>query len=300
MNLGIDPNTHELFEGAEGYGNLLWPVPIVTFAEFRSSHDHVMRPDRPLRMEDAPFIFREHTFDAITRVRRGCFYQQAATNPMPWQIEQHPFSQEVGSRSIHRTVEKQLATFTSFPLMKHFEASGISNPLVILGSPSAFTIWTVVNVEAIQGHDELVTIRSRETFGALPGLYGHESTDAHRGVLDTVRKLERDIHSASPESIIDRSRECAAAVLRVLLDRHGIAGPDKDLSKLISASEQLADYSKGSAVTASARIINRLHSRGKGSEQGRRPTRPIHERDAELAVQCLAFLLVDLDLAQWG
>lgn len=109
-------------------------------------------------------------------------------------------------------------------------------------------------------------------------------------------KLEQELFRAGPESVVDRSREAATAILSKYLQSHGKTDPGKDLGHL---ANKIAEA--GFEVVANAaRIIARLHARGKHAEQERRAIRPITEQDAEFAVQAVGVVLCDLGWAHWS
>jgi hypothetical protein len=71
------------------------------------------------------------------------------------------------------TIGKRLFAFQPFHVptrMKEIHDRG-GQPLVVIGSDTNFTIWTVSSVEGSSYAGEfLLTLRGRETFGALPQL----------------------------------------------------------------------------------------------------------------------------------
>ena len=103
-----------------------------------------------------------------------------------------------------------------------------------------------------------------------------------------------EVHRAAPISVIDRARDAASQIL--LAHYQSDNGPPKDLMDL---AKQLEGHKKIIAAGA-AKIIARLHSRGKPTErEKRREMRAIREEDAQLAIQCVGTLLCELGWADW-
>lgn len=74
----------------------------------------------------------------------------------------------------------------------------------------------------------------------------------------------------------------------------------KDLAELISWLNDESQHpgQKLRAQGAAAESINLLHSRGKANAAAVHKTRPVSQRDADLAVSAIAFLLQDFDWAE--
>jgi len=197
-------------------------------------------------------------------------------------------------------LRKELHTFFGNPFTNEVRKHSGQQVLVILGAEDSFTVWTVINIEKMATGEELVTLKARQGIGALPRLNHGAMPDAGRDkVLTALDKLTEDIYRAGPESVVDRAREAATAVLSVYLQERENVEAGLDLGKLIvklrAASE---DKRKNIAINA-ANIVRLFHSRGKTAVQEKFPVRPLREQDAELAVQCVGTILCELDWADW-
>ena len=72
------------------WGHAVWPSPVVIPAEI------VTEPEGRLHSEDRRnpvadgIVFREDSFDPVTRIRRGRFYQVGNRQPSDWHVQVHP------------------------------------------------------------------------------------------------------------------------------------------------------------------------------------------------------------------
>jgi hypothetical protein len=167
-----------------------------------------------------------------------------------------------------------------------------------LGTTSSYTLWTILSREITVSGDQLITLKSRQTFGALPVVkYAAVPVDGHGVLAESLRVFEDDIHRAAPESVIDRAREAATVILSVYTKDVGASPRLQELGVLIKAMEN--ESSKKMNVINAARIVQIFHSRGKHAEKIGRGVRHVVEQDAELAVQCIGTMLCDLGWANW-
>jgi len=178
----------------------------------------------------------------------------------------------------------------------------ISQDLIILGSSAGFSIWSVIGIETISTREELVTLKARQSFGALPEIYWDKVPSEHRHkVRETIEKLADDYRRAGSESVIDRAREAATAILSAYLQDKGVEkAKGRDLGDLVKTLVENIGPHEQRILACAAEIPQRLHSRDKSSEKEKRDKlRPIREQDAELAVQCIGVMLCDLRWADW-
>ncbi len=79
MYIGVEPSNGMVFEGSGTYGaKTLWPLPLLTPAKFVSGYSEgdsfvVEEIDSTTLAE---YLFREDSFDLVTRIRRGRFYKR--------------------------------------------------------------------------------------------------------------------------------------------------------------------------------------------------------------------------------
>lgn len=300
MNVGIEVHTNLVYEGrTTGLGIGIWPAPIMLQAAIYQPETKNLTPPKANELLPRTYVFREDTYNTASRIRRGRLYQAGAAQPQEWKVMPHPAipnERQLIRDSVAGILQKQLYTFSSIPLRSHLVSLKIERPVFVLGNDHGFTIWALVNAETSATGDELVTLKARQTIGALPTLHRQEIIDAGGSrVFEFIEKLETDIYGAGSESVIDRAREAATAICSVYLQSKYDVKPGKDLGALANLLQD-----KGLEIAAnSASTIARLHSRGKHAEQERRNMRPIHEQDAQLAIQLIGTVLCDLGWADW-
>ena len=298
MQLGIDKQRNLVYEGSGMSGHAIWPSPIILPAVFTTSLiDHISASDG--KLDPLSYIFREDSFDPLSRVRYGRLYRAGEGQPAQWSVEVHPARPDEERQKSRGFIKKELYTFHACRLANALRDLGEGQPLVILGTESAFTIWTIVTAETTTSGDELISLKSRESYGALPNLINNALPEVGKDkVIDAISVLHEDIHRAGPESVVDRARESATVVLSVYLESKGAAPTEKELGKLISAFQSLEK--DGKQIVANAATIARIfHSRSKHAVKEKMPIRPLVEQDAELAVNCIGAMLCDLGWARW-
>ena len=193
-------------------------------------------------------------------------------------------------------------TFTAHRISADLEAMKPAQPLIVLGVSQQFTVWTLISIELSLAGEEIVALRSRSTFGALPELL-EESIPANGNekVVKAIGILSEDLHRAGPQSVIDRSRDVIAWMLSAYLQSCGQAEVGRDLGRLISRLNGVSDIAKKETAASAANVVRLLHARGKSSEQEKRPMmRSLQEQDAQLAVLCVGMILCDLGWAAWN
>ncbi|MBO9508774.1 hypothetical protein [Thalassospira sp. A3_1] len=290
MNIGIDRNSGLIYEGKalNGYG--AWPTPPLSHAIF-------IYPGDELTFENtqrAECYFREDTFDPVSRIRRGRFYFAGTKQPEQWFVQPHPTATGELRRTRDGRINKELDTYYGYPIWNRYFSEISRRPQIILGKDDRFTMWNVVDIEAIHTGEDLVTLKASSRFNILPVLQPDQISSNHiKAVNETLNQLADDVYKSSPVSIVDRTREAIAQVL--LAYYKATKESAQDLGKLTSKLE-----SDGYIIAASAaKIVARLHARAKPVERQKRDVRPVRQQDSELAVQCLGIILCDLELADW-
>jgi hypothetical protein len=179
------------------------------------------------------------------------------------------------------------------------KALGIPYPVVVLGKGTSSTIWRIINIEAGFTGEELVTLKARQSMGALPELDMGKMRDINgSNIQEALQTLEDDYHLASPESVVDRANEAATRILNAFLALMGRSTQDS-LNKAITEAGKLDQKDKKEIVRNAADIVRLLHGRTKYAVQKDKNTRDVREQDAELAMQCIGVMLCDLGWAAW-
>lgn len=297
MHLGIDEDRNLIYEGAGFYGCPIVPTPIVTPASIAPLTDNPAEYVSSGTLSECKYIFREDSYDPVTRIRRGRFYNYIGTSN--WHIAS---SQTL----LHEHIEihgnaprsKYFQTFSRTSIWSQYLRKGEVWPLVVLGSKDRFTLWRILSIETNISGEEIVVLRGRHSFGSLPDLDKSKiPADRRDKVLECLFKLQEDIFRASPASVIDRARDVAASILRAHLGDDPTLKADADLGSLVKKISESHNYTN---VVHAGGIVRILHSRSKPSVQEKIPDiRQVHEQDAEFAVQCIGSILCDLGWAEW-
>jgi len=297
MDLAIDENRNIIFEGSGSYGHALFPTPLVSQANIVSPSENPEKYAPPASLTECKYIFREDSYDPVTRIRRGRFYNFRSTQS--WYVRPHPaaiFSTTDQKENEQRPRYCQIFSHTS--LWSQFIRQGDVRPLVILGSKDRFTLWRILSIETNISGEELVVLKGRHVFGALPDVEKERiPAERREKVLACLDKLQEDIFRASPASVIDRARDAASSILRAHLGDDPSLKVDADLDPLVKKIRSMGGLAN---VGNAGDIVRILHSRAKPSVQEKIPDlRQAHEQDAEFAVQCVGSILCDLGWAEW-
>lgn len=291
INIGIDKDQGLVYEGDSDLGRPVWPAPVITPAKFVLSGEEI-------KAEDSSHIFgyrfREDSFEAISRIRRGRFYCADQSQPRQWRVTRHPSMPfDYITPDVHG-FNKRLETFYGSSIWHKYIKDQKILPQVLLGVDDRFTIWSIVNIEAISTGEDLVTLKSRNSFGILPQLKSSEIHEAYKAKInETLERFSDEAHKASPVSVIDRGRDAITYVLLAYFNLNGHNA--QDLGKLVKKLEE----EKLAVAANAANLVARLHARAKPSEQEKRELRPIREQDAELVIQCVGTVLCELGFADW-
>lgn len=295
--IGVDENQGLLYEGTGTYGGrAIWPMPIITPAKIVFESEGNLIAERPSRERTTGLRFREDFFDPIARIRRGRFYAAEGAQPAQWYVHPHPASPFERGSSEPGLIEKSLFTFYGNPIWYKYIDGKQEQPLVLLGLGDRFTIWTIIDLEAISTGEDLVTLKARGSLGLLPVVDFSKPPEPSRARLrECLNTFMDEARRAAPVSVIDRARDAASQTLISFFDASG--SEVKELSELAARLEN--EHALYIAANA-CRIIARLHARAKPVERAKRELRDIREQDAELAIQCVGVILCELGWAEWA
>lgn len=290
--IGIDESTHDIYETSNTVWHSVWPAtPVLSVARFVQPQATVPALEHDLG--SAKTLFREDSFDPITRIRRGRFYKASGgSRPSPEYALPHPLYGSLGSGpvSANGRCERWLFVFEQYQ----------SNPpenRVMIGSDES--LWRVLGAERIITGEYLVTLKARHALGILPELNPDAVPEIGREkAIETFEKLADSAYRETPGSIIDRARDVAQWFLAVWIahEKQDESFLKKDLGDLIKHLES-RDKNEPKAVSSASWIVARLHSRGKPNEQEKHDTRPLMEADAEFALAAIGLLLREFE---WG
>lgn len=291
ISIGIEKSQGLVYEGSIGLGRGVWPTPIITPAKIISENEGKLVAESATNAFG--FRFREDYFDPISRIRRGRFYFGQGMQPQSWYVQPHP-SMPMEGQLPANTLQKSLETFQGWSIWNQISDSR-NQQLVLLGMDDRFTVWRVINIEAISTGEDLVTLKARSGFGILPKINDDKVPKAFRELVEeSLNGFLDEVHRSAPVSIIDRARDAAS---QILLAYFNLTGKDaKDLGDL---ARKLEDELKMVVASSAAKIIARLHARAKPVERHKQELRPIREQDAELATQCVGVILCEIGWANW-
>jgi len=291
--IGFDSHTGLIYEGEGFYGYGLWPSPMVTIATHIVDSDSYREIPAADDLMQARLVFREDSFDPVTRIRRGRFYFNNGSQPVPWNAHPHSFL------PTQALTPMLLITFHRWRAGTEL-MQGNGYGLVALGVSDACTLWRVVDVERLSTRDDLVTLRARTSLGLLPELLlGTIPENGREHVASLIEKVSQAAYRAGPESVIDRCRDASQACIGLWFAEKTAneSSRELDLSPLLDKVERAFANEPPLVLLSAGRIIARLHAR-KPNEQVKRSVRENVEGDAEVALANLGLVLREIGWAR--
>ncbi|WP_186133554.1 hypothetical protein [Burkholderia gladioli] len=300
--LGIDRNTGLVYEGRSAAVHLTVPTPVVSQATLIETTDDLSTI--PASFDAFPFgwLFREESFDPVSRVRRGRLFQKFGNTG--WEqtlVNAHAVAEMAGMRTDGR-VNRELGIYieASSLLCRSSRGEGLR---LALGVANAYSLWRIVQTEQTVNADVLVTLRAESAFGILPEIEMTKiSPEFASGVKDAIGRVLNAAYRELPTSVVDQCRNACAYVISRWLHQQGVSETvlSKDLGKCITSVKQHFDEQKKDSTTlcSALQLVNRLHPRGKENEREHLELRPVSEDDADLAVHALAFVVREIGWAK--
>lgn len=294
--IGIDQNNYLIYEGNGAWGHGLWPSPSILPAHVLSFDGEPALEDRTY-LQRQPYIFIDEGYDPVSRVRKGRVFEKTESSPSEWNVTPHPaLNEEVPSNN--KTLQKSLVTFREFNFSAKMQREGIAIPHILLGTKNHYTIWSVIDIETTISGETILFIKARKVIGSLPKInYTRiENTGDQKAIEEKIRLLSQDISCAAPDSVVDRCRESASAIINAYLAANGHLDKARELGQLEKPLRELAEKH---IVANLASVLAKLHSRTKHVEQSNRKIRTVSEQDAEFSVQAIGVILVELGWGYW-
>ncbi len=301
MFLGIDNQTGFVYEGQAGADIAAVPSPHLTQAKLIEKESDWGRLPSGLNQDAMAWIFREDSFDAVTRTRRGRLYepQPGQGQPNTQRAALHPYEHRIGMAvGQDGRVVKTLYSYWACGAILSQPNQGQGATLA-LGSPRVASAWRIIQTELLASGNILVTLKAMTAFGILPELDVSKVESEFKPAVEQA--LQRVIDSAfreTPISVIDHCRNALTVMLSrwLVQEGHDRSILADDLGKVALAVVK-TPHEKG-CVNNLSQVIAKLHSRGKGNEQHSRALRSPVEEDAELAIQALGFALREIGWAR--
>ena len=296
--IGLDRNNWLVYEGVSNYGHGVWPTPVVTRATLiERSDDWGSLPSASL-IDDAKLVFREDSFDLITRMRRGRLYEWQAgqSQPCDWYVNQHPaVFNDVGPADHQGRLRKSLLSYSDVRGLGAKISSSNTEIVIALGSRESLTLWTVVAVETVASGQEMLTLRARANLGVLPEIdYTRVPTGAVDAVTGALSKLRTSAYREQASSVVEQCRPTAQIILSHWFDAvAGVNVKGDDLGDVIKKIENHEAGKVRQILLNTGRTLNLFHSRNKPNvrEKLGELARGIKESDAAFALQAVALLL---------
>lgn len=301
MFLGIDDATGLVYESiGSAPDRPVLPIPMVSQARLITDPSEWDSLPGSYRVAPLTWLFREDSFDAVTRTRRGRLYQSMTGASYPGhdaRVMPHPF-ENLGGRNIGHDgkLHRPLNIYAAGTSLMQQPRSGLGATLA-LGNSLAASAWRIVDVEITVSDDVMLVLRSLSSYGLMPELDTPKIHERFRHeVAGAVQKVVDSAFRESPVAMVDCCRDAAALIAsRWIWQTTGDeAVLRKDLGQVADA---LAAEAKRVAANT-ARTLALLHARGKSNEQFAKGLNPPTEKDAEYALHAIALILRELGWAK--
>lgn len=297
MHIGYEPDTGHVYEGGGQPVYACTPAPVLMQAKLVETPEDMNTLPQGLSTTPLNWVFREESFDAVTRVRRGRLYEPYPdSQPSYVMTRGHP-SNVFSSFRDGDQLQKRL--FRYWPCLSLLGKARGGNGLVLaIGQARGWSTWRITQVEQALSDEVLITLKSLSTFGFLPELRADLVPKEHlQAVQRAIERVLDAAHREGPISVIDHCRNAAV----VLLGRWMIAKGEAqqflttDLSAI--ARKLRDDPYRMTASAGVAEMLARLHVRGKANEQESKGLRLAQEEDGHAAVHSVGFLLREIGWA---
>lgn len=299
MHLGICNNTGLVYEGMGAPDIPSIPTPNVTQARLIAAEEDWQDLPRGLTVDPFRWLFREDSFDPVTRTRRGRLYepQPGQEQPSQQRVGPHPYEdpmmRQVGREG--RTI-KSLFTFSACHPLLTAPNKGQGMTLA-LGDVRAASAWQIIQTEALANASVMVTLKSLSAFAIVPAVdFGQVAPEHRPAVTDAIDRVLNSAFRETPSSVVDHCR----AALTVLLSRWLVqSGREKDdaLALDLGPLAKRLEAHGMTCVANVAQIVARLHARGKPNEQQARGLRSPEAGDGEFALESVGLCLRELGWA---
>ncbi len=290
MFLGIDKNIGTVYEGSNKYwgSRALITAPYLFDLQIGETPEEALNKLLKSTSEFDKLLFREDSFDAISIVRRGRIYIPEKQQPCQCRVFPVNEAEINEARSSNGVVKKDLYTYKEYRLPSWNPSK---ETFAAIGSKAAYSMWRIVSNDRMYSSEEIVTMRPLYFIGVLPDLSPNKIPETWRSqVLESVQKVVDSMYKANADSIVELCRHAASAALFAEFYKEISKVNKKDLGELAKIAEQ----KERRIIAYCGKTIADLHSRLKPNIQMHYACRTVSDRDAELAVQCLSFMLRDL------
>ena len=287
--LGVCVESGAIYENIRNYWFEVWPLPVISgaaFVEASAPAVQIIAPDKLGGM-----AFREDSFDATTRIRRGRLYK-CAGNIIKETIQPHT------GRSVPARGFGQVSLHRFDALQPKVTAS-----LVAIGVEDS--VWRILGAERISTGEWLVTLKARGGAGLLPEINSDAIPETGRSeVIKAVNHMVDVAHRETPGSIVDVARNTAPLLMTVYAAALESAPEEqrrimeKDLGQICGHFRRKEGLKDRNVAIFTGDILARLHPRNRHNEKHRHDLRPLTEEDASFAVSAIGLLLNEFEWTQ--
>lgn len=303
MFLGIDNDTGSVYEGTGSVPDRpVAPLPMVSQVRLIETPSDWKNLPAGYHDNRLTWLFREDSFDAVTRTRRGRLYQSMPGTSYPdhgARVRPHSFEDPGGLLSGgDGKMSRPLNIYAAGMSLLTEPYRGLGATLA-LGDNRAASAWRIVDVEITVSGDVMLVLRALSAFGVMPDLDTAAIDERFRD--EVARAVQKVVDSAFRESataVVDCCRDAASLIASrwIWQQLQDEAILRRDLAKV---AEAMASKPIEKFVAANmAKTLALLHSRGKSNEQFAKGVNPPNEEDAEFALHAVALMLRELGWAR--
>jgi hypothetical protein len=291
--LGICNNSGVVYEGFGAADLPSFPTPSITQAKLIQTEADWDQLPQGLMQDPLQWVFREDSFDPVTRTRRGRLFepQPGQAQPNQQRVGPHPFEDPM-MRQVGREgrVAKTLYTFSACNPLLNMPSQG-QGMVLALGGVRASSAWRIIQTEALANGAVMVTLKALSVFGIIPAVDLNQIAEPFRpAVAEAIDRVLDSAFRETPISVVDHCR----ATLTVLLSRWLVQNGHENEQALALDLGQLANKIEKRSMDCSAKvsqIVARLHARGKPNEQHARGLRSPDNSDSEFALNAVGLVL---------
>jgi hypothetical protein len=300
MHLGIDQQSGLVYEGVDGPDLPVFPAPSVTLAKLISEPADWERLPINVGSSHTAWVFREDSFDAASRTRRGRLYEPwGSQHGIQYRVAPNAFDlASTRSAGSDGRIPRTLYRYQGCTALLAMKSRGQGLTLA-LGTPRAASAWLITQTELLASQAVMVTLKAKTAFGLLPEIDEFKVPQEYRADVAKVIDATLDAAFRAPAaSVIDHCRDA----LQVILSRW-LAKKNNDSTVLTADLGKIArSFDKEGAnllcVNRLADVVAKLHARAKTNQQVEWGGRPPVDEDAELALQCLGFAIREIGWAR--
>ena len=297
MHLGICNNTGLVYEGMGASDIPSMPTPSVTQAKLIATEGDWQDLPRGLMVDPLRWLFREDSFDPVTRTRRGRLYEPQPGQGQPNQLRvgphpyEDPMMRQVGAGG---RVAKTLFTFTACHPLLTMPNQGQGMTLA-LGDAKAASPWRIIQTESLANGSVMISLKSLSAFAIIPAVdYAQVAPEHRHAVAEAIERVLNSAFRETPTSVVDHCRSALTVLLSRWLIQSGREKDDALVLDLGPLAKSMAIHEM-TCVANSAQIVARLHARGKPNEQQARGLRPPEGGDDVFALESVGLVLRELN-----